>query len=308
MVTIRRQLVSGSVLTSGSGNPATSITVHQTGNVSAGANAAAHADLQSRGNVRSASWHWTVDDTEAVQSFTHATRCWHAGTSAGNNTSVGIEVCVNCDGDYSRALQNAAELVAYVMRQTGVPVDRVVQHKHWSGKDCPEQIRAGKAGVGWTAFLEMVRSASTVTPPTEHEEDIMASLADVERAVDARMKRPWFKVAGTTLAWEDLGSARRAGSRQRYEALGSPTICTLDLDDSFWRLPVVGDPLYREAYKHETTPDIWYLDAVDGSLCRVWADPQRYAAAGKPRPVPLEDSHSVWALPTYGPLPTSGKP
>ncbi len=171
MVAIRQQLVASRANTSGSGNAHRYITVHQTGNASRGADAAAHANLQSSGNVRSASWHWTVDDTEAVQSFPHDVKCWHAGTAAGNGTSVGIEVCVNSDGNYARALANAAELVAHVMAHTGVPLSRVVQHNHWSGKNCPQQIRAAHGGIGWDRFLSMVSGAAIVTEETTGRED-----------------------------------------------------------------------------------------------------------------------------------------
>jgi len=61
------------------------ITIHGTGNRAVGANAAAHANLQARGNSRSASWNITVDDREAVRSFPNSVRTWHAGTgSAGD--------------------------------------------------------------------------------------------------------------------------------------------------------------------------------------------------------------------------------
>ena len=79
---IKTQLVSQQVINSktyGGKNGKKFITVHQTGNTSRGANAQAHANLQSRNNVRSASWHWQVDDEDAIQSFPHDAQCWHAG-------------------------------------------------------------------------------------------------------------------------------------------------------------------------------------------------------------------------------------
>ena len=52
----------------GLGNPKKMIAVHDTGNSSHGANAQAHANLQSR-QVLDYGWHWQVDDKEAIQSF-----------------------------------------------------------------------------------------------------------------------------------------------------------------------------------------------------------------------------------------------
>ena len=165
---IRQQLVVGDARRVNAGtNPCTSITVHETGNTSAGADAGAHANLQSRGNSRSASWHWTVDDSEAVQSYLHTARCWHAAKPAGNNTSIGVEICVNSDGNQMQAYRNAAELVRQIMTQENLPINAVVQHNHWSGKNCPERLRGGKFGLDWSGFLALVQDTqqTTVTTP-----------------------------------------------------------------------------------------------------------------------------------------------
>ena len=164
---IRQQYVSNiiaSKVTSAGINSRQLITVHQTGNTGRGANAAAHANLQAKGNSRAASWHWTVDDTEAVQSFPHTARCWHAGTTTGNHTSIGVEICVNSDGNYVAALKNAASLIAKLLTELGLPISAVVQHNRWTGKHCPTQIREEKNGFGWAEFLDLIRAAMTPTP------------------------------------------------------------------------------------------------------------------------------------------------
>ena len=142
-------------------NPCKYITVHQTGNTNRGANADMHARLQYNGNSRSASWQEQVDDKECVQSFAHTAKCWHGGdgrNGAGNNESIAIEICVNSDGDYTRAVRNGARRVAQLMKMYSIPISRVVQHNHWSGKACPAQIRAGKNGINWSAFLKIVQA------------------------------------------------------------------------------------------------------------------------------------------------------
>lgn len=150
--------------TSGHGNPGTTVTVHETANTSKGANAAAHANMQSRGNVRNASWQWSVDDKEAVQSFYHNIKCWHAGTAAGNNTSIGVEICVNSDGDFTKAVSNAAELVADILREKGAGVESIRQHEDWSGKDCPNFLREGSKGPTWDGFIAQVASLLSGEP------------------------------------------------------------------------------------------------------------------------------------------------
>ncbi|MEY9979611.1 N-acetylmuramoyl-L-alanine amidase family protein [Lysinibacillus sp. RC79] len=161
MITIRKKLVpdiQANKVTYGKANTRKFIVVHETDNTRLGADADAHARLQYNGNSRSASWHYTVDDKEAVQSFEHAWRCWAAGSNTGNNEGIQIEVCVNSDGNYQKAMQNAAELVAKVMKDENIPIQNVVQHNHFSGKNCPRNMREGK--ILWSKFITMVKNAS----------------------------------------------------------------------------------------------------------------------------------------------------
>ncbi|OEC01604.1 hypothetical protein GY31_12280, partial [Lysinibacillus sphaericus] len=140
MSTIRKKLVPdvlANKVSYGKGNAKKYIVVHETDNTRSGADADAHARLQYNGNSRNASWHYTVDDKEAVQSFEHAWRCWAAGSTTGNNQGIQVEVCVNGDGNYPKAMQNAAELVAKIMKDENIPISNVVQHNYFSGKNCP---------------------------------------------------------------------------------------------------------------------------------------------------------------------------
>lgn len=141
------------------------VAIHETANTSQGAGAQAHANLQSGGNVRQASWHYQVDDKLAIQSFEHTIRCWHAGDGSGpgNNQHVAIEICVNPDSNYVQACKNAAELVR-VLRSQGVGTS-LKQHNAFSGKDCPNFMREGRDGVTWAVFQEWVANGTGSTPP-----------------------------------------------------------------------------------------------------------------------------------------------
>ena len=141
-------------------NPDTYITIHETGNAAKGADAAAHgAYLDSAaGEDDLVSWHYTVDDHAIVQHLPDYETAYHAGdgkAGPGNTTSIGIEICVNAGGDFAQAQANAASLVRLLMEEHGIPLDNVVQHNHWNGKDCPKTIRA-TAGA-WEAFLAFCR-------------------------------------------------------------------------------------------------------------------------------------------------------
>lgn len=174
---VRQQLVTGAARKTYSGrNRRLYITIHETGNTSKGANARAHANLQSRGNSRQASWHWTVDDVEAVQSYEHTAQCWHSGKGrdTGNLDSIAIEICVNSDGNYTQAVANAIELTKQIMRQENIPASNVVQHNKWSGKNCPTKLRKS----GWAAF-----KAALTAPSKEKDWLEMATEADLRRVV-----------------------------------------------------------------------------------------------------------------------------
>lgn len=162
MVLLKKQIVSNALKSKVGYNGTNGrkfITVHQTGNTSTGANAQAHADIQSRGNTRNAAWHYSVDDSLAIQSFEDTAQLWHCGDGRGNGNlnSIGIELCINADGNYKKTLENGAELVKLLMDRHNVPIENVRQHWHWSGKNCPAQIRANKDGIDWNDFLAMVK-------------------------------------------------------------------------------------------------------------------------------------------------------
>ena len=155
----------------GGSNPDTYITIHETGNSSAGADAAAHGAylISSAGEASLTSWHYTVDDHAIVQHLPDNETAYHAGdgaTGPGNTTSIGIEICVNSDGDFEKAKANAAALVRLLMAEHGIPLGNIKQHHDWNGKDCPATIRA--ASGAWEAFLALC-SGESEEPETPEE-------------------------------------------------------------------------------------------------------------------------------------------
>ncbi|HZG81503.1 MAG TPA: N-acetylmuramoyl-L-alanine amidase [Brevibacillus sp.] len=136
------------------------ITIHETGNASAGADALAHARYLKGDSAasRSASWHFTVDDTNVVQHLPLSEVAWHAGdgNGPGNTSSISIEICENADGDRAKAEERAVELVAFLLKTYKLGIEAVVQHNRWSGKNCPRIIRSRPGG--WESFLQKVRN------------------------------------------------------------------------------------------------------------------------------------------------------
>ena len=137
------------------------ITIHDTANTQAGADARAHAQYLKGSTAASlpVSWHFTVDDKAIYQHLPLNENGWHAGdgtNGTGNRQSIGIEICENRDGNRAQAEKNAAWLAAKLLKDYGLGLDRVKQHYDWSGKNCPRVLRGRKDG--WKNFLAAVEA------------------------------------------------------------------------------------------------------------------------------------------------------
>lgn len=122
------------------------IVIHETANTAKGADADAHRRYFGTNKNAKASAHFVVDDTCAIRLGEYEPgKCWqmwHVGSGKFknpiyNSNSIGIEICVNADGDYDKARQRAILLTRYVMDRTGIPIERVVRHYDAWGKNCP---------------------------------------------------------------------------------------------------------------------------------------------------------------------------
>ena len=99
-------------------------------------------------------YHFMVDDNSVVQFIPLRYRTAHAGSTEGND-SIAIERLVNCNVYFPAAISNQAKLTATLMHMYNIPIDHVVPHKHWSGKECPSRLLAGMYG-GWDGFIAQV--------------------------------------------------------------------------------------------------------------------------------------------------------
>lgn len=123
------------------------LVIHETDNFSAGATAAAHnsfihqnADAQE--NI--VSWHYTVDDHEIYHHLPDDETAYHAGDqmkrNGGNKNGVGIEMCVNEDGNYEQTLINTEKLCARLLLEYGLGPKALRKHEDFSGKVCPARL------------------------------------------------------------------------------------------------------------------------------------------------------------------------
>lgn len=133
----------------------TRIVIHNTANDASAANEIVYM----HSNSKEASFHFAVDDKEIVQGIELNRNAWHAGDGdgKGNREGIAIEICYSKSGGerWLKALENAAELTAKLLKDYGWGIDRVTKHQDYSGKHCPHRILDE---YGWDNFLNLIKS------------------------------------------------------------------------------------------------------------------------------------------------------
>lgn len=136
------------------------ITLHNTAN-----DASAKNEIQYMiNNNNEVSFHFAVDDKEAIQGLPLDRNGWHCGdgNGTGNRKSIGIEICYSKSGGdrFVKAEQNAAELIAQLLKERGWGIDKVKKHQDWSGKYCPHRT----LDMGWNRFIKMIEAKLNCSP------------------------------------------------------------------------------------------------------------------------------------------------
>lgn len=149
------------------------IVIHDTQNTSKGANADAHFKYFNGGN-RNSSADFFVDDKKILQinDYTkYAT--WQVGDGKGkygitNHNAIGVEMCINSDGDYEKAFLKTVELTKYLMKELKIPAERVIRHYDASRKNCPASMRNDN-WAKWKEFKQLITESGELTM-TQYEE------------------------------------------------------------------------------------------------------------------------------------------
>lgn len=133
----------------------TRIVIHNTAN-----NASADGEIAyMHSNTRETSFHFAVDDKEAVQGIELNRNAWHAGdgNGKGNREGIAIEICYSKSGGerFEKAMDNAAQLAAKLLKDYGWGLDRLTKHQDYNGKHCPHRILDE---YGWNNFQLLVDS------------------------------------------------------------------------------------------------------------------------------------------------------
>lgn len=136
------------------------ITIHNTAN-----DASAMSEISyMMNNNNQVSFHEAIDDYRTVQGIEHNRNAWHSGDGHGfgNMKTIGIEICYSKSGGerFEKAERNAAERIAYLMKQYGWNLDNITDtrhtigtHQNRSGKYCPHRT----LDMGLERFYNMIR-------------------------------------------------------------------------------------------------------------------------------------------------------
>ncbi len=142
------------------------VVIHNTYN-----DASADAEISyMKRNDNEVSFHYAVDDREAVRGIPENRNAWHAGDGAGgrgNRYGIAIEICYSKSGGprFDQAEANGAALAAQILQRYGWGIEKVCKHQDFSGKYCPHRT----LDRGWQRFLDMVSAAlhtDSATPET----------------------------------------------------------------------------------------------------------------------------------------------
>jgi len=122
------------------------ITIHNNGNPKSTARNERNY-LTNPNNTRSASFHIVVDEKEIIEAIPLDEVAYHSGNSAGNKTSISIEICES--GNQAKVIEDATELIAKMLFDRDWETGRLRTHKNWSNKNCPRLLLPM-----WDAFVQ----------------------------------------------------------------------------------------------------------------------------------------------------------
>lgn len=156
------------------------VVIHWTANTGKGANAVANRNYFENNPDKKVSAHYIVDSIQIVQCIPDDEVAYHVGATSykaealsklgsyPNAYCVGIEMCVNSDGDFNKTYANTVQLAAYLLNKYGLTADNLWRHYDVTGKDCPKyfaddatakQYGFASAATGWKQFKEDVKKA-----------------------------------------------------------------------------------------------------------------------------------------------------
>lgn len=158
----------------------TRIVIHNTSNDASANNEITYMHR----NDDKVSFHFAVDNIEIIQGLPLDRNSWNASDGRygkGNRKGISIEICYSKSGGekWLKALNNAAELTAKLLKDYGWGIEKVTKHKDYSNKHCPHRILDE---YGWDNFIALVQSYLSPTVVSNKNNAILewqkAAIAD----------------------------------------------------------------------------------------------------------------------------------
>lgn len=101
------------------------------------------------------SWHYTVDDKEIIQHIPDNEIGFHGDTYEAYTTTIGIETAISKGTNFFTTWHRTAKLMSSLMSKYDLSIENIKQHYDFSGKDCPQVLRA--SGL-WSTALKMIEA------------------------------------------------------------------------------------------------------------------------------------------------------
>lgn len=183
------------------------IIIHWTANTHRGANAIRNRNYfntkpyikTQSGKVIYASAHYLIDDSNIIRCVPDLEEAFHCGakwsrykkaahelmgTEEGsayngdspNKYTIGIEMCVNSDGDFAMTRQHTVELTRHLLSKYDLNIDSVLRHYDITGKNCPRMMLEETI---WQGFLDDVSSQNSFTSNNENLEKFKVNTAEL---------------------------------------------------------------------------------------------------------------------------------
>lgn len=136
----------------------TEITYHQTSNNAPAINERNY--LNNRTDKVYISFHIVVDEKETIECLPLTVGAWACGdgsTGAGNTKSINVEIARSTHEDLNirnAAIDNGARVIAKLMKDYNIPLNKVKSHYDRSKKNCPHDIRGR---YGETKFRNLIQ-------------------------------------------------------------------------------------------------------------------------------------------------------
>lgn len=178
------------------------IVLHDTGNASPSADAAAH-QRYFNDKAAQASYHYICDETTILECVGPGNAAYHTGVGKSglrqdgkislitNYNSVGIAYCICKGKDTKKAVENAAIAAAYACRQYGLTPKDIVRHYDVTDKLCPYTMLHNEIGLAqgenlprWADFEAFRALVAEILESVHQSEELADFLYDHDMITD----------------------------------------------------------------------------------------------------------------------------